>query len=151
MSLTASLLAVGILLVILLVVRRHERNSAEKKTAKPKRQVNRPVKQAAKTTSPGKKSSEFHAVAIICNDSACDAAKALLGKRFLSDDVPRLPLDDCTSLACECQFRHYADRRHATNRRSQFSADISGVTGVHKQNERKRNKDRRSDPDDDPF
>ena len=151
MSLTASLIAAGFLIVLLLIVRRYEKDSAKIKTAKPKRPINPQVKQAAETRNPANKSSEFHAVAITCNDSACDAAKALLGKRFLSNDAPRLPLEDCTLPACECQFRHYADRRNPKNRRSQFSGGIGGDTGIHKQDERTRNKDRRSDPDDDPF
>jgi hypothetical protein len=145
-SLTASLIAAGFLLVLLLIVRRYEKDNANIKKAKP----DRPATQAAKSTNPASKSSEFHAVAINCDDSACDAAKALLGKRFLSDEAPHLPLDDCTAPACECRFRHYADRRNPKNRRSQFSAGI-GDTGVHKQEERTGNKDRRSDPDDEPF
>jgi hypothetical protein len=150
-SLTAGLIAAGFLLVLLLIVRRIEKNNAGKEPAKPKRQVSRPVTQAAMARNPANKSSEFHAVAINCSDSACDAAKALLGKRFLSNDAPRLPLDECTVPTCECRFRHYADRRNAKNRRNQFAAGIGGDTGIHKQDERETKKDRRSAPDDDLF
>jgi hypothetical protein len=150
-SFTASLIAAGFLLVLLLIVRRYEKDNAKIKTAKPKRPINSPVKQAEKTMNPATESSEFHAVAINCNDSACDAAKALLGKRFLSNDAPRLPLDECTVPTCECRFRHYADRRNAKNRRNQFAAGIGGDTGIHKQDERETKKDRRSNPDDELF
>jgi hypothetical protein len=146
-SLTASLIAAGFLFVLLLIVRRYEKDSAKIKTAKPKR----PVKRAAGTRNPANEPSEFHAVTINCNDSACDAAKALLGKRFLSDEAPRLPLDECTAPICDCRFKHHADRRNPKNRRNQFSAGIGGDTGIHKQDERTRNKDRRSDRDDNLY
>ena len=51
-----------------------------------------------------KDSGTFHAVAIKCSDNACDAAKAMTGRRFLSGAAPRLPLPECDFLECSCQI-----------------------------------------------
>ena len=54
---------------------------------------------------------EYHAVAIKYSENACDAAKAMTGRRFLSNAAPRLPLPDCDLADCRCVFTHYKDRR----------------------------------------
>ena len=63
----------------------------------------RPVDQRPAKKSP---STEFHAVSIKFASSACDAAKALEGKRFLSTAAPRIPLPECDVLECKCRFVH---------------------------------------------
>lgn len=90
--------------------------------------------------------SEFHAVSIKFASGACSAAKSLEGKRFLSDAAPRIPLPECDVLECQCRFAHYADRRKRDNRRSPYRTGIAGETGTHQQ-ERRRQADRREDPD----
>ena len=61
----------------------------------------------------------WHAVIITGPNSACAAAKACKGKRFLSAEVPLLPLAGCTSVRCECKYRHFDDRRSAPRRREE--------------------------------
>ena len=58
----------------------------------------------------------WHAVTIAAPASACGAAQACKGKRFLSRDAPRLPLAECDSTRCDCVYRHYDDRRGALRR-----------------------------------
>lgn len=59
----------------------------------------------------------FHGIAIEPGDNACDAARALAGKRFLSEDAPRLPLEGCgRGTACRCVYRHFKDRRTEARR-----------------------------------
>ena len=55
----------------------------------------------------------FHAVSVEADDlnSCCTAVIPLLGKRFLSEDAPRLPVESCTSSDCQCTYQHYSDRR----------------------------------------
>ncbi|MFO1466213.1 MAG: hypothetical protein U1F35_07230 [Steroidobacteraceae bacterium] len=54
----------------------------------------------------------WHAVSVIADGSACQAALALVDTRFLSAEAPRLPLDGCTKVGgCRCRYRHYPDRR----------------------------------------
>jgi len=99
----------------------------------------------AKSAAKPDDNSAFHAVAIKCSDKACDAAKAMTGRRFLSNAAPRLPLPECDLLECRCRFVHYKDRRTHRGRRSPFAtSSASGTTGTFEQN-RRENADRRSD------
>ena len=90
--------------------------------------------------------SMYHAVSIKYSSSACDAAKALTGRRFLSSAAPRLPLPDCDALECRCQFAHHKDRRSGKDRRSPFAPGGSSATGTYRI-ERRQKKDRRKDAD----
>jgi hypothetical protein len=93
-------------------------------------------------------SGKFHAVAIKYSEHACDAAKALTGRRFLSNAAPRLPLPECDYPDCNCRFAHFDDRRAGRDRRSPFGpATATGTTGVHEQ-ERRERRERRKDSDD---
>ncbi len=89
----------------------------------------------------------FHAVAIKYSENACDAAKAMTGRRFLSNAAPRLPLPECDFLECRCQFAHYEDRRTGHDRRSPFArAGATGTTGSYER-ERREKTDRRRGAD----
>lgn len=94
--------------------------------------------------------SSYHAVSLRYSSNACDAAKSMTGRRFLSSAAPRLPLPECNALECRCRFVHHDDRRTGKDRRSPFSpANMSGGTGTFKA-ERRQKKDRRknADPED---
>lgn len=94
-------------------------------------------------------SSPFHAVSIKAEASACAAAKALVGKRYLSDAAPRLPLPECDSATCTCRFVHYADRRSGRDRRSPFApGGFGGGTGKFAQEKRERPDRRKADEED---
>jgi hypothetical protein len=74
--------------------------------------------------------SQYHAVSIKFDSNACNAAKAMSGRRFLSSAPPRLPLPDCDVLECNCRFAHHKDRREGKDRRSPFgAAGFGGGTG----------------------
>jgi hypothetical protein len=89
--------------------------------------------------------SAFHAVSIKTPVHACDAAKALEGKRFLASEAPRLPLPACPRESCECRFQHYRDRRSGQDRRSPFgSSGTASPTGSYEQ-ERRHSEGRRTD------
>ncbi len=99
----------GIVLVLLVVwlIMRQRRYTAEANAPAPK-------PDAAKTA--------YHAVSIKFEANACDAAKAMTGRRFLASAAPRLPLPDCNVLECRCRFAHHDDRRSGNDRRSPFGA-----------------------------
>ena len=86
----------------------------------------------------------YHAVSITFEQHACDAAKAMSGRRFLANAAPRLPLTECNVLECRCKFTHHQDRRANKDRRSPFVAAGQGIgaTGSHVQERRAQN-DRR--------
>ena len=64
----------------------------------------------------------WHAVTIAAPPSACAAARACKGKRFLSKDAPWLPLAECDATRCPCKYRHFADRRGPPRRHDEKGA-----------------------------
>jgi hypothetical protein len=91
---------------------------------------------------------QYQAVAIKYAENACDAAKAMTGRRFLANAAPRLPLPECNFPECRCQFAHYKDRRATSDRRSPFArAGATDGTGSHEK-ERRESSDRRKGSDD---
>ncbi len=94
-----------------------------------------------------KQKGAYHAVAIKYAENACDAAKAMTGRRFLSNAAPRLPLPECDFPGCSCKFAHFADRRTDRDRRSPFApAGPTGNTGSFER-ERRATSDRRKGAD----
>lgn len=94
-----------------------------------------------------KKDPTYHAVSIKYSGSACDAAKAMAGVRFLSTEAPRLPLPECDAAECQCRFAHHPDRRSNRDRRSPFApGGFGGGTGSFAK-ERREKKDRRKSAD----
>jgi hypothetical protein len=53
----------------------------------------------------------FGSVEIRTRNGACDAARALEGRRFLAKDSPALPLAACKVTSCSCTFAKRSDRR----------------------------------------
>lgn len=125
------LLVLALLLSVWWLVIRVRRNSVAELVEKT------PVANKADTTS------AFHAVSLKYSSNACDAAKAMTGRRFLSGAAPRLPLPGCDALECRCGFAHHEDRRTGNDRRSPFNpATFGGGTGTFKV-ERRDRRDRR--------
>jgi hypothetical protein len=63
------------------------------------------------------RSSKWHAISIVLQESSCAAAALCRHQRFLSAQVPMLPLRDCDNAAgCPCKFRHFEDRRAGSRR-----------------------------------
>jgi hypothetical protein len=129
-----TLLVSAVVLVILwLYVRNRGKSKQTVEAAKPK---------SAENTA-------YHAVSIKFDQNACNAAKEMSGRRFLSNAAPRLPLPECNALECRCHFVHHKDRRIGKDRRSPFAAGgHSGGTGSFEK-ERRERRDRRKDDLDD--
>ncbi len=84
--------------------------------------------------------------------TACEAAREMTGRRFLSAAAPKLPLPDCDVLDCNCRFVHHKDRRSGKDRRSPFSpAGFGGGTGKFQQDQRGGKDRRKSSDDEDDF
>jgi hypothetical protein len=62
----------------------------------------------------------FRSAEIEFEDCACDAVKALGGKRLLLRDVPLIPVQDCDKPNCSCSYTRYSDRRLWTEDRRAF-------------------------------
>lgn len=90
----------------------------------------------------------FHAVSLKFPATACEAAKAMEGRRFLSSAAPRIPLPECDVLECKCRFVHHKDRRAGDDRRNIYGQGFGGAsTGSYEEEQRKRG-ERREDPPD---
>ena len=106
------------------------------------------LKDEQATTRSGHENTAYHAVSIKFSSNACNAAKDMEGRRFLSTAAPKLPLAGCQVLDCSCRFVHHKDRRAGKDRRSPFGpSGIGGGTGNYEQELRK-GKDRRVSDDD---
>lgn len=72
----------------------------------------------------------FHGIAIEPGDEACEAVWRLAGRRFLSDEAPRLPLDECQCVPdCRCVYRHFSDRRTEVRRDADIGLPNRHVPG----------------------
>lgn len=68
----------------------------------------------------------YHCISIRSPKGACEAAKQLMGKRFLSREAPPLPLPNCTAKHCQCRYAHHDDRRvGGEERRAPFKGEHS--------------------------
>lgn len=93
-----------------------------------------------------KKTTAYHAVSIKFQKEACNAAKAMAGRRFLATAAPKLPLPDCDAAACTCRFAHHDDRRSGKDRRSPFApTQTLAGTGNYAVEKRKGEDRRKSD------
>jgi len=72
-----------------------------------------------------KMSSKWHAVSIVLQGTSCAAATLCRNKRFLSSQLPSLPLRDCDkSATCPCKYKHYEDRRAGVRRTDDVHLDL---------------------------
>jgi len=139
MSMFVGIVAILILLLLLIFVRR------------PKEQEKgRPAK-VERRTAPAKADTRFHAVSLKSLSSACDAAKAMEGERFLSTEAPNIPLAECDATSCKCRYVHHKDRRATEDRRNPYTQGFGGGnTGTFEEEQRKTG-ERRIDPSDKVF
>jgi len=87
---------------------------------------------------------KFHAVSIKMGKRGCQAAKDMVGRRFLATAAPKLPLPGCDVIDCDCKFVHHQDRRSRKDRRSPFAhSGLGGGTGAFETEQR--TGDRRKD------
>ena len=138
MSITASAIAIVILLAALLLVRRTQKSISERPA--PKREAQPSVRETQST--------KFHAVSIRLGRNACTTAKEIQGERFLASEAPQMPLPGCDVSDCQCRFVHYKDRRATDDRRNPYSGTMGITTGNLKQ-EQRTGQDRRESSRDD--
>ncbi len=79
-------------------------------------------------------SNPWHAVSVAPCRRACLSARNAMGVRFLSKEAPTLPLTGCTSVACECRYRHHEDRRRSLRRASDVMQTARAWNGREQRN-----------------
>ena len=62
-------------------------------------------------------SDPFIAVSLVCESESCEEIGVLEDQRFLVNEAPAIPLQQCTSEVCGCRYHHYKDRRSHSDRR----------------------------------
>jgi hypothetical protein len=66
------------------------------------------------------RSTPWHAVSIVTGRWCCEAARHVLGSRYLSREAPRLPLAECSAAEhCTCLYKHHGDRRGVPRRKDE--------------------------------
>lgn len=70
-------------------------------------------------------------------DASCEAVQRIAGKRFLPEEVPLFPLQDCDQADCDCTYKRYPDRRFDIRR----AADVGFTVMASRM---RQNEDRRS-------
>lgn len=87
---------------------------------------------------------DYRAVEVVpCSEGTCNAVRAIAGNRFLTKDVPKLPLRECDRPNCNCTYRRHADRRKGFRRAADLGADISSTT-LRQKADRRRSPGRRA-------
>jgi hypothetical protein len=77
---------------------------------------------------------KFAAAAIVPGgDACCNAVREIAWKRFLSHQVPMIPLRDCGLPSCSCTYRRYPDRRQENRRAAAENISITGQNQVIRQ------------------
>jgi hypothetical protein len=59
----------------------------------------------------------YRSVSLACDSESCQEVALVDGRRFLVDDAPDIPLQQCAERTCSCRYVHHADRRGVTDRR----------------------------------
>lgn len=134
MDVAVSIVAIVILILAFLLIRR-TRATTKKRPPRPNR------------LGKAQPDPQFHAVSLEISGTACEAAKAIEDKRFLSSAAPHIPLPECDVADCNCRFIHHKDRRAGIDRRKQYRKVLIGEQGPPVKEKRHRGDRRSSDPD----
>ena len=59
----------------------------------------------------------YRGVSLACGSESCQEEALEGGRRFLINDAPDIPLQQCAESACGCRYIHHPDRRRSTDRR----------------------------------
>jgi len=94
--------------------------------------------------SSGRTDNPFHAVSVHPSASCCVAAESIRGQRFLSEQAPGLPLENCTATHCNCRYVHHVDRRRGTGDRRGIHPAGEGFLGLSGGLDRRADKGRRA-------
>ena len=87
---------------------------------------------------------KFHGVSVKPGLQSCQAVQALVGRRFLPDEAPAMPLAACDQSRCQCAYSHHGDRRDREDRRSGWGTFGGFTPSIPGGNRRAKSPDRRS-------
>ena len=137
MDVVTSIIAIVALIILFVFIRRRSGKENVRPDERRKRQAS--------------ESTKFHAVSIKFSGDACQAAKDMYGRRFLSGAAPRIPLPECDVLECNCRFVHHDDRRTGKDRRNPWGQGLGASGTGNFPTEQRKGRDRRTDDEEDFF
>jgi hypothetical protein len=71
---------------------------------------------------------EYRGVEVVSHGGqCCQAAQAIVGQRFLTDEAPMLPLKGCDAAECKCSYRRFGDRRTDMRRASDVGFSMAST------------------------
>lgn len=91
-----------------------------------------------------KQTRKFHGISVKPGPHACQAVQALVGRRFLPDEAPAMPLATCDRSKCQCAYSHHGDRRDREDRRSGWGTFGGFTPSIPGGNRRAKSMDRRA-------
>ena len=59
----------------------------------------------------------YRAISLACDSESCEEMALMGGRRYLIDDAPDIPLQQCSTGVCGCRYVHHEDRRSSIDRR----------------------------------
>lgn len=86
-----------------------------------------PISKRRGSTTPPKKPMPYHSVSVRPCAVPCEQFKKIRGQRFLTDDIPSLPLDG-SNKRFFCSYLYHDDRRDENDRRSNPTATQTSTT-----------------------
>jgi hypothetical protein len=132
MIVIAILIVVGVIAAAIYWVAMQRESAQDRYTARGRSSASgRQVEAATKPAAP-----LYAGVEIRVRDTACEAAVAMSGRRFLTNEAPALPLAGCTVPHCTCAFVKFSDRR-TEDRRLEHSALSTSIFLANNRRERK--------------
>jgi hypothetical protein len=140
-------IAVIVLLAIVAVVFLLKMRSSPKKNTRVRARKKKSKKVSVAGRDKLANANHFPSVSIQFGASACPAVKALTGKRFLANEAPTVPLENCNSASCTCKYVHHEIRREQDKDRratSSLRTTLHETSG--KPERRHGGKSRRSSP-----
>lgn len=104
-----------------------------KKSVKARRSSRGSAKRSSKSSLQAR--SPYRATSIAYDDNACEAVRAIGGKRFLDveKNIPLLPMPDCDLSTCNCKYARHGDRRESNEDRrhpSGLKSELYDRTGA---------------------
>ena len=136
-----TILAIGVLALLAICFVVIKRKSASKNPGTLGFNGGNPLKSSTRKTIAPR--NPWRATSIVHDENACNAVKAIGGKRFFDAErnIPKIPLPTCDATRCNCKFARHEDRRDSSEDRrmpNALHAELYDRTGKGNRRNRKR-------------
>ena len=78
-----------------------------------------------------KSTAKYRGVQIVPSiEGCCSEVKEVSRRRYLSNEIPRLPLESCDADKCQCTYKLFDDRRIDLRRAADIGFDMASSFGI---------------------